>query len=602
YIFLLYLTSISYPLSPKFDFNPLPLILSPVIIGFIIEFMGSGIHGIKTISDSVDLFSVSKRNLRRRKLRTILLLISFIIFTAGSLVLTSFSLEIDLLMASRSNVYGVNGLGLEFRVPEAYSVSGFSDVEAENNPYAMNLLPTIINMPSILGDVENVTFRAESKARVRPYMRLREDISIMGIVSFSDPSDPVAKLVSSTFIEGHPPTNGGEVAVSFSLASKLGLKIGDSLSIMTRRYIICGLFDDNAIYGLRELSGRPVLPYKMILSMKGEDGVPSIYESRVCDPSEVIFIHWSEIDYYKLSKTRAFFTFNHTADIYSIGKTIALRGGNILATVLTSDDCVNMLLAEYLASSGFEAFIPMFLIILNAAISAAASLHERRREVLVMTSLGANPTQTFKIFLNESLVLGFSAGSLGYVLGIVLYKFMSNVSSIEVAPKISFMWVFFSLTLALLSSILGSSIILRSSLVVVPSKLWNIRYTTKSTAEDEVRVFEIPVKLSSSSIEPFLSFISNRLRNYPSTSEEFIKVIGSHVDKVNGKLVYKLIFTYDVGSGSTSKNNSRNVLEVYVENGECRVSLYVKCVGSNPEKHSLNVARLVRHIVMEWGG
>lgn len=617
YAFLLYILSISYPLFPKFDINLLPQIFSPLIFIAGIEILSRGFIGFRFIVDSAELFSVSKRNLRRRKLRTILILISLIVFTAGSLALTSFSLEVDLLTYYRRNDYGVNGLSIEIRVPDHYVVAGFSPREAENNPYAQTLPSSVLNMIEWLGQVEYKTFRAESKARVTPYMKFDENTLIMGIVSFSNSSDPIAKLISLTFVSGSLPSKSGEIAISVSLASKLGLKVGDLIPILVgeliitntssigvtpfRFFKICGLFDDNAIYNLRELSGRHVLPYKMILSMKGEDGVPNIYESRICDPSETIFIHWSDINSFELSVSRVYVYYKLDTDIYSIGKTIALRGGNILSTVLIGNECVNMLLAEYLSSSGFEALIPMILIILNATISAIASLREREYESIVITSLGASPSQLFRIFINESIIMGFSAGSIGYAFGIFLYKVMSIFSRIAVFPKISFLWVFFSIILSLIALVIGSSIVFRSALIVVPSKLWNIKRNIQYTPEGRIDIYEVPLKLDPKYISEFLNYVFNKIKSYPASIEESIRVVDKRIEKVSGRDVYKLTFTYDIGSGTASKNTSRNILEIYVDdNGECKILLYVKSIGSSSEKLSMMVAKFIRHIAMEW--
>lgn len=601
---LLYLLSISYPLFPKFDISITPFIFSPLILIIALELLGilsRKFASLKFFANSIELFSISKRNLRRRKIRTVLTLISLIVFTAGSIALTSFSFEIDLLTYTRSNDYGIIGLGLEIRVPESYSVSGFSPVDAENNPYAQSIPKSVLDVIDLLGQVEYKTFRAESKARVTPYARLGEDLTIMGIVSFSSPIDPIAKLVSFTFVEGGLPSKRGEVAISMYLASRLGLKIGDTIRTPNGRFTICGLFDDGKIDGLRELSGRHVLPYKMILSLKGEDGVPNIYESRICEPKEVLFIHWSDIELFDLRVTRVYVSYRPNEDIYSIGKTIALRGGNVLVTVLIADRCINMFLAEYFASSGFEVLLPVILIVLNAVICAMASLREREYESIIMTSIGASPSQLYRIFINEFMIMGFSAGSIGYATGIIMYKIMSAISNIAVFPKISFIWIFFSLTLSLIALITGSSAVFRSALVVVPSKLWSIKRNVQFTPEGKVDIYEVPLKLNSNYINDFLNYIENRLRNYPISMEENIRVVARRIDKISGRDIHKLIFTYDTGSGSASKNSSRNTLEIYVdENGECKISLKVVSTGYSPEKHSMKIAKLIRYMAMEW--
>ncbi|MCR6623795.1 MAG: hypothetical protein NDF58_04465 [archaeon YNP-LCB-024-027] len=598
YALLLYLLSTSYPLAYKINSIIPQAILLPIILGGLLEIATSKFPVSKFISNSAELLSISKRNLRRRKLRTTLIMISLIVFTAGFIALTSFSFEVDLLTYVRGNSYNASGLSVEVKVPESYSVAGFSPMDAENNPYAQAVPLSVLNMLKMLGNVSYESFRAESKAKVTPYWRFDENNFVMGIVSFSDLMDPAARLASSAFVDGNLPMRSGEIAISSSLAQSLGLKVGSSIRVLGKQYVVCGLFDDNIIYGLRELSGRPILPYKMVLSMKGGDGVPDIYSSMVCEPREVVFIHWSDIGNYELQVTRVYASYPSNVDINSLGKIIALRGSNILVTVLSGEKCVNMILAEYLATSGFEAILPMILISINAIISAAASLRERENETVIITSLGASPSQMFRIFLNESIIMGFSAGSLGYVAGLLLYKLMSITSSIAVFPKVSFTWVILSLSISLIALIAGFSIVFRSALMVVPSKLWNIRRTTKFTDEGRLDTFDIPVRLDPASVDDFINYICSRLKDYPSSIEESIRIVDKKVES-NGAKVYKLIFIYDSGSGLASKNSSRCSLEVHID-GECRVLLNVRSIGSSPEKHSMNIARLIRHMAMEW--
>ncbi len=558
------------------------------------------------LANLVDLISVAKRNLRRRKLRTLLILISLIAFTAGGVALTSISFELGILSSSRPNEIGALGISFERYVPMGFTVLGFSDFDAEQNPYGLPPNIKLLEMANLTGKITLVTWRAESRAKVRALGRLVPlgnyllKIDIFGIVCLSSDLDPMYVPLKNCLVKGDLPAGPEEIAISLQAAQKLGVDVGRKLIFRGRAYVLSGIFDDAKLESLRELSGRPFLPFKMVLELKGEDGNPSIYASRVCRAREVIILHGDEAEGLGLFATRYFIYLNCSEDeLISIGKLIAFRGGEHVVTVFMSDQVVNMLLARYFEMRGFEAVIPMVLVVFNAAISSLAALHERRRETATISAVGATPSKLLSIFLFESIVLGFIGGSLGYALGLSLYELMRLTSNIEVKPKISFVWVLVTSLTATIGMLVASLLTLRSTLIVVPSKLWRIKAVREARGREDFWIFEVPIKLEASSAQDFAKYMYSRLCSYPSRADESLRVRKFTSEEIDGERVWKIVFTYDTGSGSFSKNSSRCFLEIRA-NHDCRVMLKVKSYGSNPKVHAYHVAKIVRGYALGW--
>ena len=608
-LFFLYLLLTSYP---KFHFeNSLYfVVLFPSIIlilsAFLSKFISFG-SIFPLISNFFELFSVAKRNLRRRKIRTLALLISLVIFTFGSVALTSFSSEVNVLTNERPNEFGVIGLSFEKMFPPNFIVHGFSDVEAEFNPYGLPPENKILDVINSTGGVSGLTARAESRAKVRPSGALvpvhnpLNRLNVYGIVAFSSSIDPVYMKLTNFLIEGSMPIDEDDIVISVKAAKSLGVAIGDRVVFNGKVYEIVGLLDDQKLFHAREISGRPLLPYKMFLSLKGEDGHPSIYESEVCLPEEVVFMAWSEIERLGLSPTR-FFLYTNMSDIdlLSAARAAALSGGEHVITALMSEKSLNMALIEYTEFKGYEALIPVLLIIFNAAITAQASLHERRREILTFSAVGCSPSRLFMIFLYEAFLIGFAGGALGYALGLSSYKLMAMMSSIDVKPKISFVWAIVSMSIAIVSMIIGAALTLRSSLLIVPSRLWHIKAIQSAERREDYWLFEIPVRIKYENVEEFMDFIYRELKSYPSSLEEFLRVISFKRDVIDGEKILTIVFIYDTGAGSASRNTARGIIELKVSDGECEIYLKVKSYGRDPENHAYKTARLVRNLALKW--
>jgi hypothetical protein len=174
------------------------------------------------------------------------------------------------------------------------------------------------------------------------------------------------------------------------------------------------------------------------------------------------------------------------------------------------------------------------LIVLSVVLN---STYERRREVAIMSSLGASPKFITYSFVAEGLMLGVIGACIGYVLGYV-WAYWMGVSSPEIAAELHTMT---PLILVLLTStvvtVVGSAFPAKEAILrVVPSKAMLSREIGSVKIErDGSRRVQIPLRLRSNQLDRFSSLIAEMVR-YPSAIRYGV-TIRSHERVAKGERV-----------------------------------------------------------------
>ncbi|MEM2930049.1 MAG: FtsX-like permease family protein [Thermoproteota archaeon] len=184
------------------------------------------------------------------------------------------------------------------------------------------------------------------------------------------------------------------------------------------------------------------------------------------------------------------------------------------------------------------------LIILSTMLN---SVYERRRESMIMSSLGAPPSFITYMFLIEGLVIGVVGGCLGYVFGYVS-AYSIGTSTPEIAAEL---YSPMSLILVFLISIIVTGIssafpAKEAILQIVPSKVMLMRGGVPVEIEkDGSRRTSVPIRLRKEQLEQFTSFIINMARSqsyslYGITVYSYEK----DVDGIRLNLSYKTITNF----------------------------------------------------------
>lgn len=603
YILLLY----GYPcflfFNPVFTFIGVVGFVSLFL--FIVYFLSLS----ERFSSSIFEFaSLAKRNLRRRKFRSFIYLLSLTVFVASLLSLSSLSIEYDVSVNSGFSVFDVYGLSVERYVPSYYA--GYDPLAY---PYGLPVNLAVIDFLNSTGWVDYFTFRCESRPAAFPWGSINSSsgsLSLSGFIGFSSVDDPVARVLSGILVDGRLPMYEGEVAISARAADLLGVDVGELVLLhvtvsgfkFSFKFRISGIFDDELMEGLSELSGRPFLPFKFIVEVREDVGLP-FYEVVPCSPSEVAVVSWGDVERLGLVITRVFAFMDCGEDeLWLIARSVALRFNGYLATVFRGGVFDSFILTEVFRFSGFELYVILLLVAFNASITSVANLYERRREVVTVSSLGSPPSSLLMIFVLEFIILGLIGSILGYVAGFYFYRVMSFLFPIDVKPNVSFQWLLFLMIVGVFGSLSGPLFILRSALIVLPSRIWRVRADRVVGESKNVWVFNLPIKISPCEVEDFVSFMEVRLKTYVPPSSEELRFVSLELPGASGPRVYRLVFTFDdrgTGGGAI-RNMGRGILEILVEDDSCRVVLNVKCIGPSPSRHARRVAGLVRMFAFEW--
>lgn len=526
------------------------------------------------------IFSLAKRNLKRRKLRTILTILSILILIGGFVSLTSVSIEEGLMERTYENNTKIRGILVDKIKP--------TTVKQPFIPLDRDIIKTLNQREDVLW----TSIKFETLPSISPidYMVKIEEaenkLPIFGIISFSNRADPIYREMEERLIDGRMPEKSGEIVIPKRTSSTLNLKVGDYLYLVKSRIKvkISGIVSDNA-FSIIDYDGRILTPSKIVM-IDGEEPIIEVVE---CEVEEIIFLWWEDASKISAFPSRIIASLEDEEKIVVLAKNIALRGGyRTLAFI--SNKTLEYRYGTYLETRGMEATLSLILSIFNVSIVMLSSVYERRREIMILSALGLNPSHISMLFSAEALILGIISGGLGYIVGLTFYKIARILGLfIEVYPKVSITWTSATIGIAIAVAIAGTIPALKSSVIVTPSKLMKWKADKKPSRTGEPWKFSIPIRIKEDEVLDMLRFTYRKLSGY----------MGIEQLKINEKEL-TLRFRYTIGRGTMGTSSSVNQLKVFKENSEIKITLTCKAYGESPEKHAYEAARLVRLIILQW--
>ena len=475
-----------------------------------------GSQQIQFKSAIVVALSMATRNLRRRKMRTAINLISFMTLVFGFIVLTSISTEYGLLAKELKPALPIDALLIKEipldALPGTFVNLPNSFIEwLESRPKVTLVSPKAEN---IMVDINNPLGRLYSPSGKWIYVR-----GIIGIIPNKEANITGLKSIvnKGEYLEDDDLEG---ILVSSSLQDSLDVDIGDKLYGFGKAFIIRGFFDKEAISKLVDVDGQTFLPYNLIQSPSS----PPV--SSPCLSDSVIILNYeTALTLPNVFTSRVVVQLSDIKSYESLAKIIAMTY-EYQVYVSHPGSLILNLLTEYTEAHGVECVpLLMCLVMLNVAASMFAMVDERRNEIATLSSVGLNPTHIASLLVAEALIISFIGGGVGYLLGISGYRFAFFLGGLQVREKVSIEWGLLSIFLSILTAFFASLIpALSSSTLVTPSLLrrWTVRENENSR---ERAVFDLPIKLSTRELEQFTVFVVKRLREDASFT----------VDKINLK-------------------------------------------------------------------
>ena len=537
-------------------------------------------------------FSMACRNLRRRKMRSLINLINIMILVFGFITLTSISPGYGLLTKELKPALPIDALLIrdipEGELPGAFTALPDSLIEwLESRPNVTLVSPKAENS---MVDINHPLGRL--------YSTSGKWMDVLGILGIIPSKEANITGLNSVVNKGDYLEDGDleGILISSSLQEYLDVDVGDKLYGFGKVFIIRGFFDDEAISKIIDVDGQTFLPYCKI---EDPDAPPV---SVACKGDSLIILNYeTALTLPKVSISRVVVQLSDIEAYESFAKMVAITY-EYRVYISHPNSLTLQFLREYTKGRGVE-FVPflMSLVMLNIAVSMFATVDERRNEIVTLSSVGLNPTHIAVLFIAEALVIGFIGGGFGYLLGISGYRLASLVGGLKVQEKVSAEWGLLSILLSGLTAVIASLIpALRSSTLVTPSlvRRWKMSSGERVTI-DEAWVLDLPIKLMSREIEPFTAFIVRRLREDEGAGMNIISRVKFEKNPSDKGIVRKISFEYSFPQKGWTQN------EIVIQPGEekkydLKLLSTFHGLSTNPIDAIHMTATYVRKLILEY--
>ena len=534
---------------------------------------GSGDGRVHTRNLISPIFNIAKRSLRRRKVRFLLTFISITLLVMSFVTLTSFSEGYGLITGESPPKSGWTGVYLR---EGSWSPEEPSFILVDETEYNW-----ITGQP----ETDLISIKAENIPLRSPNLEVAGQ-PIYGIIGVSDNELSFIDL-DDTLIVGNLPSGNG-VLISLSFSELTQLQMGDTLTLEFKEYIINGIFDDDSFGALKDLDDTSYVSNKWVnLSPEGETPTWGLKEAA---PNEILIMSIQEaLRFPTVGIQRIAIGVNPEFNATGFAERLALERG-YLAWANTGESYTYYRLGNYFQGKGATLTIPWVIVVLNVIVTMLNSLFERRNEIEILSSVGLNPAQVSSVFVAEASITGFIAGGLGYLVGLGFYKALAILNiGLQVHQKVSAVWSFAAIGLAISAVVTGAFAALKNSVVITPSLMRRWRLDRKTGGFQQPWRVDIPIKLEAAEVKPYLDFIESKLLllvNHPTQVTSSIK----RKEKTLG-FVYKSFQT------TTGNFYTKNTLRLFpLETGEYGAVL--ECLGETEWVHV--AGSLIRRITMDY--
>jgi ABC-type antimicrobial peptide transport system permease subunit len=550
-----------------------------VVVGVIFtpRLIGGGREGkVSLIGVIVPVFRIAKRSLKRRRLRFLLTLLSLTVLVMSFVGLTSLSEGYGLMIVKSSSTTPHQGLLLR--------ASTWTDAEPAFITFVNSEVEWLSRQPGVL----DVSVKVENTPQQRAITTVSGN-RIYSIIGVDSKAESNILPLSTILFEGKLPGPGG-VALTTSLATSIGFKLGDKVKLRDQTLTLEGLLDDFSFSSLTDLDGSRYIPDKWVnLSPPGD---PPYWERQMTSASEAVIIDSSTASLFQvLGVTRI--ALNVTPDGQDMfAEKLALERGFKVWSA-SGSGVVYAALESYLEGKGLPLIIPWAIVVLNVVVTMLNSLFERRREISILSSVGLNPAEIASIFVAEASITGFIAGGLGYLAGLAFYKLMPFLGlALEVHQKVSAVWSLAAIGISISAVLVGALAALRSSIVITPSLTRKWKLDDSMGSYDKPWEVPVPVKLEPEEVDSFVGYLLERLRGL---ENDQVKVTSNIRVEERGmiKIVNFIYKSYQATVGNFYTKNS-----VIVEPKEGAFEVRLESAGNQDAAHE--TGSLIRLIVMEW--
>lgn len=567
------------------------------------------------------IFAMAKRNLRGRRFRVLSTLFTVMMFVMAFVAFTSVSTEYG--FTTSTSVIETASEGIVVRQPTPHWAAQIPQEHVQTQrvssflPFSTTILDWLHRKP----DVNQVAPKVEnwpSRRSIGSMGNSDERVALYGVVGILPSTEAEMTHLDALVIEGRYLRDDeyDAVLISTTTAATLHLSVGDSVQLqigVPRSMTVVGLIDDEGFRQQRDIDGSLMLPQK--LYMYTDVDILISWWLEPCTPSEAIIVHWqtalqlsqytaedvSQLELADLQSTpilisRLNVDASESVDLLAFARQLALESEYwVWATLGTRVHF--FALKQFVEVKGFLVLIPWMIVVLNVAITMINSIYQRRRDIHILASVGLNPTHLASLFGVEALLIGGIGGSLGYLMGLSLYKIMLLLSlDLAVQQKISAVWSLAALGIAVIAVGVGMLMAMRLSTIITPSLLR--RWQARSQSRAGEWVYPLPVKVSVEDVESMLTYIHRLLKSYEQAPDVWVDRLIRDDAGIATNLPKRIVFTCHHGRG-INHYLSRN--QIAASKGTDDEVYLVKLVSSRTTAANANTtARFVRQLFLMW--
>lgn len=366
------------------------------------------------------LYNISLQSIRRKKSKTIFLLVGLVLAVASVVTLITISENINANVSAKLDEFGANIIITPKNEQLAINYGGLSIGEVSYNNSQLNEK-----------DIDKIRSIKNSKnlSIISPKLLDAADVNGKKNMVAGVQFENELRLKKWWHINGNAPKTAGQILIGSNVALNRNIKIKDTIKIQNDLFVVSGILentgsqDDDLIF-MNLSSAQKLFNKPSIISLI--EMAALCYD---CPIEEIV------------SQTS---TAIPTAKVTPIKQTIE---------------------AKMLAVQSFEHFsigVSLIILVISFLIVFAninASVNERTREIGILKSVGFRQSHILQIILLEILIISLISGIVGYFLGIISAKLVLphiniyTTNKLIVNPTVFVGAVFLSLLVSLTACI-----------------------------------------------------------------------------------------------------------------------------------------------------
>lgn len=473
------------------------------------RYLGKHFTEISTASALLLAFSMGISNMRRRKLRTVLALLSLVLITFALVSLSSFP-EI-IVPATTEFERKTEYNGLLIREPR------YSPINDETI--------SILN-ETISGSNGLLAPRSFLGGRWSLVSERGETYTIQGILGLH-PNEPanVQQTINGTWFSS---LDKYSCIIPSGAARNLSVSVGDYLKLSGIYLHVSGIFNEQKIDNITDLDQNPIIPST---GSGGAGGVGGAFlESRfiIIVPYQVAVRLGGQS--YALPAR-----FENASDIHTAFNLLSKRFLQ-LSVYCGVNNKVSVITRTRQISLGIEMLaVPFAIVLISIFNLMLGTIHERIKEISIYSSIGLSPLHIVGMFLSEAVLYSALSSVFGYVMGVLGIKLTQTVGiDVGITPNYSSSMVINAVVLTMLAILASTAYpFYKASRMVTPSL--ERRWKMPSKPKGNEWHIPLPFVIEESIKRGLLMYMKEYLASFPTERAALFSVSDLKYRKENGE-------------------------------------------------------------------